>query len=138
MTVIAYRDGVLAADSCATDASFQTYTQKLFRRKGVLIGFCGDIEQALVFVDWYFDRKSRQPDRTSENEWEAIVITKEGAEMWGPSLRPVPVIDHFYALGSGAAVAMGAMEAGATAKKAAQIACRRDPFCKEPVYTVRI
>jgi hypothetical protein len=92
----------------------------------------------MVFVDWFFDRKKRAPDRADEKDWEAIVATKGGAEVWDAALRPVPVTDKFYAIGSGATLAIGAMEAGATAREAAAIACRRDPFCRPPVVVAKV
>jgi ATP-dependent protease HslVU (ClpYQ) peptidase subunit len=133
MTIIAYRAGVIAADSCATD-SFITCADKLYKKNGAVIGFCGEVAQALVFVDWYFNqKKSRRPDLASEQGWEAMVLTKQGVFIWERSLRPVPMGEEFYAIGSGAPLAMGAMEYGASASEAVSIACRRDPYCREPV-----
>jgi ATP-dependent protease HslVU (ClpYQ) peptidase subunit len=138
MTIIAYRDGVMAADTCVTD-SFITNGMKLHKKSGHIIGFCGDVAQALVFVDWFFNqKKNRKPDLASETGWEALVLNKDGVTTWDRSLRPIPMDDHFYAIGSGATLAMGAMEHGASAKKAVEIACKRDPYCRLPVTVMRL
>ncbi len=138
MTIIAYRDGVLAADSCVTDG-FVTRGMKLHRKSGHIIGFCGDVAQALVFVDWFFNqKKNRRPDLASEAGWEAIVLNKDGATTWDRSLRPIPIDDQFYAIGSGASLAMGAMEYGASAAEAVAIACKRDPYCRDPVVVYEL
>lgn len=137
MTIIAYRDGVMAADSQVT-GNFTTLGIKLHRKSGKIIGFAGDLHQALVFVDWYFDSKQRKPDIANENDWVALVASKDGLEEWNHSLRPVRVPEMFYAIGSGAEVAMGAMEAGASAKRAAEIACKRADGCGGPVVTMRL
>lgn len=137
MTVIAYRDGVMAADSRVT-GNFITAGIKLHRKNGKIIGFAGDLHQALVFIDWYFDNKQRKPDLSNENDWVALVASPDGVEEWNHSLRPFKVMDSFYAIGSGAEVAIGAMEAGASAKKAAEIACKRADGCGLPVVTMRV
>ena len=138
MTVIAYREGILAADSQFTDENFQTTGKKLFRKRGKIIGFAGDAEQGLVFTDWYFNRRSRKPEFSSEKDWCALVLGKDGLEYWGPSLRPLEIDEKYYAIGSGAAVAMGAMDAGATALQAVRIACKRDPHCAPPVVSMSL
>jgi hypothetical protein len=133
MTIIAYRDGVMAADTCFTDG-FVTCGIKLHKKAGHVIGFCGDVSQALVFVDWFFNqKKNRRPDLASETGWEAMVLNKDGVTTWDRSLRPIPVEESFYAIGSGSPIAIGAMEQGATAAEAVAIACRRDPYCREPI-----
>lgn len=137
MTVIAYRDGVMAADSRVT-GNFVTTGIKLYRKNSRIIGFAGDLHQALVFVDWYFDNKQRKPDLANESDWYALVASSDGLEEWNHALRPVQIMDRFYAIGSGAEIAMGAMEAGASAKRAAEIACKRADGCGLPVVTMRL
>lgn len=133
MTVIVYRDGIMAADTGVTD-TFITRGIKLHKKAGHIIGFCGDVAQALVFVDWFFNqKKNRRPDLSSETGWEALVLNKDGITTWDRSLRPIPMDEEFYAIGSGASLAMGAMEAGATAEEAVTIACKRDPYCRLPL-----
>ncbi len=127
----------MAADSRFT-GNFITAGIKLHRKNGRVIGFAGDAHQALVFVDWYFDRKQRKPDLANENDWVALVASKDGLEEWNHSLRPISVMERFYAIGSGAETAMGAMEAGATARQAALIACKRADGCGLPVVTMRV
>lgn len=138
MTIIAYRDGVMAADTCATDG-FLTNCLKLYKKQGHVIGFCGDVAQAMVFVDWFFNqKKNRKPDLAQEGEWEAMILNKDGVTTWDKSLRPLPISDDFYAIGSGSQLAMGAMEAGATAEEAALIACKRNPYCRAPVTVMTL
>jgi ATP-dependent protease HslVU (ClpYQ) peptidase subunit len=135
MTIIAYRDGVMAADTCITDsAGFVTCGIKLHKKQGHIIGFCGDVSQALVFVDWFFNqKKNRKPDINAETGWEAMVLNKNGVTTWDRSLRPIPMDDSFYAIGSGAGLAIGAMERDATAEEAVVVACKRNPYCRLPV-----
>ncbi|MEO5624725.1 MAG: hypothetical protein ABIQ70_01800 [Dokdonella sp.] len=48
-----------------------------------------------------------------------------------------PIIDVFMAIGSGAALALGAMAMGATAIAAVRIACRFDQNSSAPIHTIR-
>jgi ATP-dependent protease HslVU (ClpYQ) peptidase subunit len=50
-------------------------------------------------------------------------------------MGPTEVIDDFVAIGSGAAYALGAMEAGADVVRAVEIACERDPSTSAPIHT---
>jgi ATP-dependent protease HslVU (ClpYQ) peptidase subunit len=139
MTIIAYRDGVMAADTGITDGGFVTCGRKLHKKNGHIIGFAGDVAQALVFVDWFFNqKKNRKPDLGHEGDWEAMILNKDGVTTWGRSLRPIPLSEDFYAIGSGSVGAMYAMEQGATAEEAVRIACKRDPYCREPVMVLTL
>ncbi len=138
MTCIAVRNGVMAADSQVTHQSLRTAGEKLFQVGDDLVGICGDLTAALVFVDWYADRESRRPDLTQENEFEALVLTGEGLTYWTANLRPQTIRQEFYAIGSGSHLAIGAMARGASAKQAVLIACDWCPNCSAPVVTARL
>lgn len=136
MTTIAVKDNVMAADSRVV-GDYAGTGIKLHRKKGAIVGFAGNAEQAMVFVDWYFDRKSRQPKVENEDEWEALVLTSKGIEYWGPSLRPIP--QHEYAaIGSGSQHAITAMDCGKDAIQAVQMAARRDPWTGGRVVSMQL
>jgi ATP-dependent protease HslVU (ClpYQ) peptidase subunit len=137
LTCIAVRDGIIAADSQAT-GDFVEFTQKLYAKNGAIVGFCGLVTQGLVFVDWYFNRQKRKPSLEHESDWSAIVLKKDGLEYWDNSLRPFPVSEKFYAIGSGCQFAMGAMKAGCSAQQAVEVACALDPYCNLPVITLSL
>lgn len=44
----------------------------------------------------------------------------------------------YSAVGSGAEAALSAMDAGASAARAVEIACRRNVYCRPPVHSVRL
>jgi hypothetical protein len=121
MTCIAFRDGIMAADSLGNDDGIgKCRLQKLHRKrvkgKEHLIGVCGFFEAAMLFVDWYggsdtamFDRLSRL---STDDDFGVLIWTE--------------VEEDFYAIGSGAGYAMTAMECGKSARQAVQMAARRD------------
>ena len=134
MTTIAFRDGIMAADSQETNGDTKARCKKLFRKKDedgqyVIIGTGGGSFTGMIYVD-HFGTGKKRPDEISymyEDEdfhnliWDGKKLL-EVNWMW----RPIQVQAPFYAIGSGAAAALGAMHMGATAKEAVQIAKKID------------
>lgn len=112
-------------------------TSKLHRVNGSIIGFCGNPEQALQFIEW-----RRNPDTKptfNEPSFEAIEVTAEGQMLWwGTEMVAIPIEDEHYAIGSGAAYALGAMAAGVSIKKAIQIAAIYDANTGTEVQTLML
>ena len=139
MTTIAYRDGVLAGDT-QVSGGIKTYSPKVFTTKGgQLVGGAGDLVSVLVFVDWVGRPKSERPDLSHDDDFEALVISPDGGvEWWDNTLRPVPVPEPFYAIGSGELAAMGAMERGASAEEAVEAGIKWDSQSGGTVVAVRL
>lgn len=155
MTTIAYRNGVIAADSRVTvssdaggDRNF--HTKKLFRTyvdiKGtqseVILATAGESAPGSLFVEQWSTGKSLTEIRDlftySEADFTILVVTENGLFEVDKWCILEPVYEEFYAIGSGSKLAMGAMEAGVSAQKAVEIACRRDPYTALPVVTMRL
>ena len=141
MTIIAVRNGIMASDSRGTDdQDSYTYTcGKIFRKGDALIGLAGDDGPGVVFLDWYGSGKPK-PELlvTGEADFEALVLTRTGVMRYDKWCRGDAWHGKFFAIGSGAATALGAMHAGATARQAAAIACKVNPFCAGPVVSRRL
>lgn len=152
MTTIAFRDGVIAADSRATvhtesggDRFFTT--EKLFRRivgKGkqrreVIIATAGESAPSLVFVDWYGSGKPI-PDQILhlDSDFTCLVVEKDGLYEVDKFCRPEKIIEKFYAVGSGTKAALAAMHCGKSALEAVRIAALIDPGTAAPFYSMRL
>ena len=131
MTTIAYRDGVLAADTLATWCGGRSgYATKVVKRGPMLAAASGAATACGRFLDWF---KSGMPDMPDMGDGQ-----KEGYWATGIIVMPDDMIVEFspdgvsrkraemYAVGSGADYALGAMAAGATAEGAVQAAIRFD------------
>lgn len=141
MTTIAYRDGIIAADSRVTygeDGSARVHTcKKLFRKTitqgkkqfDVIIATAGEASPGLVFVDWYGSGKP-VPDIFLHlgGDFLCLVLTPQGLFEFDVYCRGEEVSDDFYAIGSGAKAALGAMHCGKSAVEAVRIAARIDPY----------
>jgi len=126
MTTIAYRNGILAADSrCMLGGWKATYPlPKLFRLKdGSVCGICGDYASGLAFKDW-LDSDHSNP-RPTLPETTVIQMTSDGVTIHEDGAS-FPVVTEFAAWGSGSPAANGALHMGADAVKAVQVAAMLD------------
>lgn len=129
MTTVAWKGNVLAADTMATnlDNNLRSKVTKLHRLPGRIIGFAGDIQSSLRFIEWMQlgDRNAKKP-RYKFCEFDAIELNAEGAWLWDHDFGAMKIENNFYAIGSGAPVAIGAMEMGASPLKAIHVAAKWD------------
>jgi ATP-dependent protease HslVU (ClpYQ) peptidase subunit len=122
MTCVAYREGVIAADSMSVVEDVKMNNEvKVAKRKGHLFGLAGDAMPSIdTAIAWYF-KKNR--GKLPPYKFSLLVITPD-LEVFDIDQNngTVQIIAPFYAVGSGAAYAIGAMEAGASAEQAVQAA----------------
>lgn len=147
MTVIVYKDGVLAADSRATDGwIMHEQAQKVVRiTPCVIAAGTGDYAAVGRFFEWCRrDRASGLPAPVMTNS-RGIVAQIIGGE--SPLLTiyeehgsfELPAHgSHFYAWGSGMPPALAALHMGATAVRAVEVACLIDPNCGGKVQAMKI
>lgn len=133
MTTIAYRDGILVADTATFIHDGMTRmpdrSKKIFRlNDGSLIAGSGIKRQISDFAQW-FDSKSNAP-RPEITEATIIRVAKSGTiTIYDGKSDERDVTDcPFYACGTGAMAALAAMYMGARADQAVEIAMKLDPW----------
>ena len=143
MTVIAYKDGVVACDSRVT-AGHTIYTDNCVKYKlvgNLLFWFCGDAASEDHLTSWVFNETHAIPKEAStdalcwdgDNLWH-VSTGGEGEGPWKFLLdKAVPT-----AIGSGAAVALGAMYTGASAKDAVKAAIALNVYCGGKIRTKQL
>lgn len=144
MTTIVYKDGVMAADSRAYSGGAEGMGEKVKIRRlsdESLIG-CSTIIPGLseAMIDWIeSDMKGDTPNR-KDKAFSAIMVSPEGKVymMSNESLIAGPLKADFFATGTGADYAKGAMMMGASAKQAVKIAKRLDVWSDGKVRTLRL
>lgn len=128
MTCIAYKDGVIAADSMSVMDEFVKHLDeiKVAKRKGHLFGLAGDMMPSLdVVIKWYFT-KERKP--LKNYDFELLVITpSHSIHQYDNKGRCDNIQGTFYAVGTGREFAIGAMECGAGAEAAVEAAIKWSP-----------
>jgi hypothetical protein len=149
ITTIAVRGGLIASDSQSTACSEAGGARlfkciKLYRKfegtaKEVILGTAGESFSSLLFCDWFGEGK-KPPDRflTGGADFTVIALTRDGLFEFDRWCRGEQILDDFYAIGSGAKAALGAMHMGATAEQAVEIACRIDPYSRPPVTVMSL
>ena len=146
MTVIAVRDGTMAADSRGVSNNIVRHIQKIFKTGNCIIGISGYADDCSRLMNWYLAGCKGLPDyrMIKDDDPDACLLVMLGG---GPVQRVnrsgftedvMPSARGFFAIGSGAVAAMAAMEMGATAEKAVEIACRIDPDCGGQIQVERL
>ena|ERR1700694_4242478 len=139
MTTIAYRDGILAADGRVTDGHLiLTDECKKIRRlsDGALFALAGDDVYEEKIVEILEDMDSPLPQG---KDFTAILVDTEGrlSIYSGVGDRFLPWYADFAAFGSGAEIAYGAMQMGASAEQAVVAACARNTTTGGAIQTER-
>lgn len=135
MTTIAYKDGVIAYDSRRTcDGRIVTDSaDKKREREGHVFFGCGSTSDILSLIDAFFGAKIK-------GECDAqVIVVSEGCVteiMWSEGRLFKYPVDHEYAIGSGSDNAITAMDMGATAAEAVEMAKRRDTATGGTVRTL--
>jgi ATP-dependent protease HslVU (ClpYQ) peptidase subunit len=137
LTTIAYRDGIIAADTRVTFGGRAHRCTKLYRKTlgagrnkhDVVLAVAGEASPALLFVDW-FGSGAPIPDmlRSHGGDFSCLILTPDGLFEADVFCRPERVLDEFYAIGSGARGALAAMVCGKSAIEAVAVAAVHDIY----------
>jgi hypothetical protein len=133
MTVIAWDGKTLAADQQASTNDTRRLSIKIRQLpSGVVIGSTGDQGRGSALELWYEKgaRRSCFPSVQKPDEWARLIVaTADGVHEYENCPEPMPLLDRYFAWGSGSDFALGAMFAGADAKKAVQAAIAHCTSC---------
>lgn len=124
--------------------------QKLYRKtvkingdpEEVILATAGESAPGELFVEWFGTGKDVTEMRDTfvlgEADFEVLVLRHSGLFEVDKYCHLSKVMNKFYAVGSGAKAAMGAMHMGADARRAVEIACKIDPYSAPPIYTMSL
>lgn len=137
MTTIAFDGKTLAADRCSWSGATRRAVRKVFKLSApdgrqFLIAFCGDGSFALAVLVWMRNQgeKPKCQDFGVDPINQFAIVIDEKCRIW--SLSANLTYSRFYerimALGGGQEFAWGALEAGASAKRAVEIAIKRSDY----------
>lgn len=146
MSTIVYRDGIMVSDSRAYSGHNSPIgsKRKIARLEdGSLIGVSTEqpgAAEALIEHFKLYDHKEaveKSPPHLTGG-YEVLIVERGGKGYFanGSLLFSGPLEAPYFAIGSGATFAMGALEAGASALTALRIAARLDPWTAPPLHTL--
>ena len=161
MTIIVWRAGVMACDSCWASNGTQTVSMIKIKRlsSGALLGSAGEndsreMERLLDKIKDPNKLPTRQELIALKLGYEGLLaLARGGVWMIGTGkvddagyptdeedmgVWPAATIGGYAACGSGADYALAAMDAGATARQAVEIACKRNIHCRPPVHVRKL
>jgi ATP-dependent protease HslVU (ClpYQ) peptidase subunit len=138
MTTVAWRGEVLAADSALTCGNMQGKFTKILRKRGVAYGFCGDADAVHTVMGLLSGGAHHAELKRLKADLGILILTPEGCFLSDQDMQPLKLENEFWAIGSGAEYAMGAMAAGKSAAQAVEIACQFDPHSNGPVVTHKV
>lgn len=147
MTVVAYKDGVLAVDRMAVfgdTVMLETNKLKLFSGDPLtVIAAAGNIPTILAFYDWYESGRKKlfTPDpwlNPDKDYITALVLTKKNLNYYSTNIPVLYDLDKYFSIGSGRELALGAMHAGANAVEAVQAANEHSMYSGFGVMYVNI
>lgn len=162
MTTIAYRDGVLAGDSKVGAGSYRCSDVdkvRSYKNGAWLVGAAGDtmlIQYVLDNIEGCFGRGQLKDllmldlsdmvanvSNEEREEFELLIAHPKSGRCWFAGLTTSGVLvahelkGPYHAIGSGASLALVAMDCGRGAEKAVLAACKRDEATGEPVVVLR-
>lgn len=153
MTVIAYKNGVIASDTLITAGRMKTgcWPKIVANRNGDIAGASGEAAWLAAILDWFQRGQKGSPPivKVDDNNvlGTLIYIKRDDPcvvwERFSDSLLPersyrfLPDVGG-YAIGSGSLVAMGAMHAGADAVGAVKTAIALDVNCGGDVVSLSL
>ncbi len=167
MTIIAWRAGVMCCDSCWASAGTQTVSMIKIKRlsSGALLGSAGEndsreMEHLLDKIKNPDKLPSRAELAATKLDYEGLLALPRGGvwmivagrmneagyadidsaddEAPDHGIWPAATMGGYAACGSGQDLALAAMDAGASAREAVDIACKRNINCRPPVHVRRL
>jgi hypothetical protein len=139
MTVIAYREGVLASDRQAERNGLIGGVSKIMRVHDGFMAGAGNSCQIRELIHWYesgADPKDFPESQRGDEFSPVLLLTRDGLSVFEKTPYPVPVEEAFYAIGCGMKYATTAMHLGMGARDAVRVACELDSGCGRGIDSV--
>jgi hypothetical protein len=138
-TIIADAEaGVMVADSKTTDGSVKWSSQKIERIGDSIFGAAGEAQDIETFLAWIRRKKAAPKPRIKDDDFVAIELNQTGLFRWEHKLKPFPPGSSKHAIGTGAMAAMAALEMGASAERACEVACLVDDASGLPLQVLKL
>lgn len=138
MTAIAYRDGVMAADTLVSAGTSVTGQMiKVRKIKGWLAGASGNAASMAQFFKWVED--GMDADVAKVENFSGLLVNPKGKVFQvEDELFPYEVVSEFHATGSAHEFLKGAMAMGASPEQAVELAKEHDTGCGGDTTVVRL
>ena len=141
MSVIAWDGKHLVADNQVTCGTVPKKIQKVFgfTRGGMKYGagFVGIAQEGLELLQWYKEGADPVLMPVFEDT-ELVVCTASWCVLYNDSPIPLPILEGYYAAGSGTDYAESALSLGKTARQAVLHAIKHDVYCGMGTKSIKL
>lgn len=142
MTILAFDGKTFVADGLSVngDLVVDNKFKKLYLVDGACIGIAGSAYCGLAFVKWWKDGHDPKNYPAMREDSGCLVVYQDGTaeEYTGRTPVPIPAPSPPIAFGTGDMIALGAMAAGADARRAVEIACQLCTTCGGEIQVVTL
>lgn len=138
MTIVAYKNGIIASDSKASWDDLHLFNCKKVVKApdGTIGGGAGHVVWINSFNDWILSNRKQSWDYFNKDSSGLFITTDRQVYIVDSGgIMPAMLLNDCIAIGSGKSIALGAMDANATAEEAVRIAIIREDGCAGLVYT---
>ena len=135
MTIIAANREVMVGEMrIVHDENVVGKHLKVHLVKDRIVGYAGCMDSGIMFLGWCKrGMNSRSKPRDLDENFTGLILDESGLYEYKSFLVPIRIDQDFWAIGSGAQAALGAMHMGASPEEAVKIACEIAPDCGGPV-----
>lgn len=141
VTIIVYRDGVMAADSVTSYGNIQYRgTTKIVRRAdGTLAGAAGQSPLNQAFLAWVMAGENGQAPEMKKGDLtsQGVIARPDGTIVIHDEIGITTHARKYQAIGVGEDVAVGALFVGASAEDAVRAAIEHNAWCGGEVFSLR-
>ncbi len=127
--------GVMCSDSCWSDGVEKAPIRKVWRIKGKLCGFAGDLDE-IILVRWWMAR-GMKGEKPPVSNVQVLLMGDKQLISWTPTDGFIDV-PRRYAIGSGGMAARAALAAGKSPAEAVAIAREIDAGTHGKTRTYRL
>lgn len=140
MTIVAYKDGVMAADKQTTSANMGMTVTKIRRlHGGSLAGASGNASMCRRLIQWVDAGGDPKDYPDGKHECIVLVVRPGGhIHLFDEGPTPIDIEDSYVAIGSGRDFAMAAMYMGASAEEAVAVASHFENNCGRGIDTLSL
>jgi 20S proteasome alpha/beta subunit len=126
MTTIAYRNGILAADTQLTDGNLRMLCHKLFKvSQNGCFAIAGNTDDEEVWKRWFL-AGADYSECPKLKAFAAIQVDQYGDVYWWHKTTKIPVEQPFMSIGSGEQIARAGLHMGLSAIDAVKLAGELD------------
>jgi hypothetical protein len=138
MTCIVATKTHMYCDSKVTSGDSHFPGAKIFRVRDDIVGTAGNNQGIEKFLRWYSGKRHKPLEPGKSDNFDIIVLTHDGIFSFANCSFPDKVDRDFHVVGTGGSLAHAAMLAGASPRRAVEIACEISNGCGLPVQELSL